>query len=259
MNPGPPRPTGLTHLWMLAAATLAILVASTATAQERDADRVLPVLPEIAVSAGATFPSGSVDADHLLKRRVRALAPIEFEPGVRIFRYVGLSFRGIYAPGWAASPVRDDGICDLAREDDIETCSVRSTRLGAALTLHVLPAATIDPWASVGFTRERVRFDAKLPRVVSTDPNAGPLPGPWEVGYSLIGWSYPELRVGADVRIIGPLRLGAMASATWGKYEEQQEHCPRELPCVDVTLDPRKTHGWYGMGLRVSAIWPEPR
>jgi hypothetical protein len=239
-----------------AVAAVATLAAASGLAQAQEQDEAVPppVLPEAAVSAGVAFPFGIV-RDLELKRRIRALAPLDVEPGVRLFSYVGLSFRASYAPGWMASPLRDDGICDLAL-DVGEPCSVWSSRVGAALTFHVLPRAVIDPWASVGFTRERVSFQGRLPRTASTDPNAAPLPHGWRAGYSLVGWSFPELRGGAEVRVVGPLRLGAAVTLTWGKYEESQADCAAELPCGDVTFNPRHWHGWYGVVFRASVVWP---
>ncbi len=96
---------------------------------------------------------------------------------------------------------------------------------------------------------------------MTTDPNTPATLGGLRVAYSLVGWTFPELRAGAEVRVFGPLRLGALATVTWGKYEEAQADCARELPCVDDVFHPRHWHGWYGFALRASVVWPtdEPK
>ncbi len=67
--------SGVVHrLLLLGVTAVAGLTAGVARAEEQNAARPPPVLPELAVAAGVAFPWGTAERDLGLDRRVRALA-----------------------------------------------------------------------------------------------------------------------------------------------------------------------------------------
>lgn len=147
---------------------------------------------------------------------------------------------GGYAGAWGGAEGDDPYARTLCREgaDRDVDCDSYSSRVGAEIQWHFIPAGGVNPWIGYGLAYEWASESI-------TDDVAGRTEESW-----VHGMQFGRLQAGLDIRLGKVFGLGPYVQAEFGRYVHQTtEVYGKETHSGDI--ENKALHGWFGTGLRL--------
>lgn len=184
---------------------------------------------QAALRVGYARPVGSFEVwrDLEIHQAFREQVPLLLEVGYKPFPAMFVGVFGSVAPGTGGERFED--LCDDPG------CDPWGFRFGAEIAGHFRPGARFDPWIGFGMGGE-------VSSLGIHDP-AG------DVVFSVRGFDFAILQMGADVRISRLVGAGPFLQYAFGVYTDRRVSTPRYTE--DASITDTEVHGWLTAGLRV--------
>lgn len=178
-----------------------------------------PSGPRAGVRSGVAIPLGTVFTSSGAMDETMAMSvPLRLDLGYRFASH-------FYAGASAQYAVIVPKACPSGA-----SCSGGDMRVGVTAAFHLLPRRVVDPWIGVGMGFEWLNVSRTVDGAT--------------VDVSARGLELLDAELGADLRPIGPLRIGPVLSSSVGRYTRIAVN---GTPTTDFTPS---LHAWVMVGLR---------